>query len=212
MIKVSEIRPNIYRFEFDSTYNMAMHFLRYQEYYESPSSKFRNSQFTIFDFMEWYSKEYGNGNFTYPGDWGGFNLPGFIIKDVHNRQILDYNKYDKNMFTAYRECFKKSKEKDFYVIACTEDETVMKHEIAHGFYFINYDYMMKAQELVNKLEPSFRNAIFNELKEVGYASSVFIDEAHAYLATGMLEDSDVKLNGEDAPFIELFNEYYKGNL
>lgn len=212
MIKVSEIRKKIYRFEFKSTYDMAMHFLRYQEYYESPSPRFRNNQFTIFDFMEWYSNKYGKGDFTYPGDWGGFNLPGYIIKEVHNRQILDYNKYDKNMFTAYRECFKKSKEEQFYVIACIGDESILKHEIAHGFYFIDDIYKADAVDLVARLDPSFRNAIFDELGELGYDSSVFIDEAQAYLATGMLEDSDIKLNGEDVPFIALFNKYYKGNL
>jgi hypothetical protein len=55
-----------------------MTFLRYQEFYESPSKKFRGKSYKLLDFMKWYASE-NDGIFTYPRDWAGFNFPGSII-------------------------------------------------------------------------------------------------------------------------------------
>lgn len=49
---ISEVKPKIFLFESDNSYDLAMTFLRYQETYESPNPKFRNKSFTIIDFME----------------------------------------------------------------------------------------------------------------------------------------------------------------
>ena len=62
---LKEIKGGIFLVEFDNQYDLAMTFLRYQEFYESP--KFKGKRFTIIDFMEWYSKEY-DGAFTYTKD------------------------------------------------------------------------------------------------------------------------------------------------
>lgn len=72
MLKLQKITDKIYHLHFDKQYDLAMHFLRYQEYYECPNDRFYKNSFTLAEFMHWYAKEYGS--FSYPEDWGGFNL------------------------------------------------------------------------------------------------------------------------------------------
>ena len=91
--KIKEIKPNIFLFEFKHNYDMCMHFLRYQEYYESSSPKYRGKAFEIFDFMRWYSLKYGKGAFTYVDDWDGFNIPSHIIWSLWNLNLIP----DKNI-------------------------------------------------------------------------------------------------------------------
>ena len=55
-INITEICPHVYHLEFSSSYKLAMHFIRFHEYYESP--KFYRQFFTLIDYMEWYAEEY----------------------------------------------------------------------------------------------------------------------------------------------------------
>jgi hypothetical protein len=206
--KISEVKPRIFFLDFKDSYNMSMHFLRYQEYYESPSSKFRDQSFAIVDFMEWYSKTYGNGVFTYPKDWSGFNIPGYVIKDVVSLRIKDYNRYDLEMWRVFSRCAMKYPDGQFYIVGAVGKNSAMKHEIAHGFFYTQSEYRKKMTKLVKTLKPSFRKKFFKILKTIGYTPRVFIDECQAYLSTGVSETFPLKLNGEDIPFINLFKEYY----
>lgn len=112
-------------------------FLRYQEYYESPNPHFRGKNFEILEFMEWYSKKHGNGVFTYPADWGGFNIPAHVIPNLWKQGIWDRNLYDYEMWTLYEKCLKKYTDGQFYFIGVSGDGQAIRHEIAHGF-FIRY--------------------------------------------------------------------------
>jgi len=51
LYSIKSVYPGIYLIKFKDDYNMAIHCLRYQEFYESPSSKFKGKSFTIFDYM-----------------------------------------------------------------------------------------------------------------------------------------------------------------
>jgi hypothetical protein len=206
--KLTQIKPKIFLMEFKNHYDLGMTFLRYQEYYESRSSKFRGKNFTIIDFMEWYAKEYGAGIFTYPLDWSGYNIPSHIISSVRPT-IEDNNKYDEEMYKIYDKCQKEVGD-DFYLIGAQDDkqnDIVIKHELAHGFFYTNAEYRKKMTALVGKLTPSFRNKMKAELKEIGYTPKVYIDEMQAYLSTGMI-DSLGKVNTQDKPFVELYKMYY----
>lgn len=69
----------IYCLRFERHYDCCMHFLRFQEYYESP--EFKGEAFSLLDFMDWYAHSYSSHkhdkrpSFTYPSDWAGFNVP-----------------------------------------------------------------------------------------------------------------------------------------
>lgn len=217
--KLKEIKPNIFLLEFHNEYDMCMTFLRYQEFYESPSLKYRGKPFKILDFMRYYSLEFGKGAFTYPVDWAGFNIPDYVIKDVHKLGIQDCNDYDRQMFEAYQFCKKKAKDK-FYIIGVTAGNGALNHEIAHGFYYINPQYKKEMNSLVKKMDPELRKAMNTYLHKVGYTPRVFMDETQANMATTedfanyserqhFPLDMAAKLTKAQEPFVELFQHYLK---
>lgn len=211
---ISEIKPNIFLLNFKSNYDMAVQFMRYQEYYESPSSKFRGKQFQIIDFMKWYSLKYGKGAFTYMVDWNGFNIPGNIIKEIWDKGILDKNRYDDEMLQVYNTC--KAKSSKFYLIGAVGNSHALKHEIAHGFFYTIPEYRLEMQKLVKSIDTNLYSEMQDILRAYGYCRDVWIDEIQAYLSTG-----DVKIQQhffESCPekakptvklFKKVYNKYYK---
>lgn len=221
--KVYEILPNLYSLEFKDRYKMCMHFLRVQEFYESPNPKFRNKAFDIFDFMEWYSKKYGEGSFTYPGDWSGFNVPGEVIKFCYDKLAeaeLELDKYDKVMFDLRSTLDYVSRagspnddpSYNFYLIGhLKSDRDTLHHEIAHGLFYLNKDYKKEMSRLVKELPKSIKNTIYKRFKALGYTPKVYIDECQAYMATGLMCGLSGKFQKHRKPFIETFRKYFQEN-
>jgi hypothetical protein len=97
----------------------------------------------------------------------------------------------------------------FYLIGALKGHTdVIKHEIAHGMFYLNPEYKDKMSKLVAELSSKSRNHIFKRLKEMGYTKEVFIDETQAYLSTsgGSSFGQDKNIS---TPFIYIFKKYYK---
>lgn len=191
---IKEVKPRIFLFEFNNHYDMCMYFLRYQEYYESPSPRFRGKSFEIFDFMKWYSLKYGKGAFTYPDDWNGFNIPSSVIFDLWNKHtITDKNIYDYEMLQAWKECNHKLYEKtelpvnQFYIIGVVRGNKALQHEIAHGLFYLHPEYKREMVRLVKALDPKIRKSINETLKKLGYTPKVYVDETQAYMSTGLTE-------------------------
>ena len=214
--KIKQIKPRIFLFEFTDQYNMCMHFLRYQEFYESPNPKFRNKAFTILEFMEWQAKTEGKGNFTYTTAWSGFNFPS--NKFIECRDLIpdyngtsDYNKYDANMDEACARCEGLAKENSFYIIGCLKNNTkALDHEISHGMFHLNSEYKKEATKLVKALPIKIRTSMEKMLARTGYTKQVFVDEINAYLSTDskeILALRGIKLNNQDIVFKELFKKY-----
>jgi hypothetical protein len=65
--QIKEVKPFIFAVIIKDKYDRAMTFCRAQEYYESPSLKFRGKQFSIWYYMKWYHERYGGG-FSYGDD------------------------------------------------------------------------------------------------------------------------------------------------
>ena len=203
-----EVKPKIFLMDFKDSYDLAMHFMRYQEFYESPSPHFRGKAWEWTTFMRWYSKKYGKGSFTYAVDWAGFNIPGDTIEKVWKLGIPDRNIYDYEMRQVARQCKEQAKG-DFYLIGAVGNRGVLKHEIAHGFFYTLPQYKKDMTKLVKGLDPAFRASINNTLKEMGYTPKVYVDECQAYLSTGLSEQFKVTLKNEHKPFVSLYNKYYR---
>lgn len=208
---IKEVKPGIFHFGFKDRYQLAMHFLRYQEFYESPNPKFRNHGFTLVDFMEWYTKAFCNGSFEYPNHWAGFNVPSNVFRQA----IItapEKNKYDKAMTKGYAYCLTKNSGNKFYIIGSVDEKNgdlpTMKHEIAHGFFYLNPEYKKEMTKLVKQLKPALYKKFCTVLKSIGYTPQVYIDECQAYFSTGIPKNFGIKLRGEDKPFVELYNRYY----
>lgn len=183
--KIKEVKAGIFLFEFSNHYDMCMHFLRYQEFYESSSPQFRGKSFDIFDFMKWYSLKYGKGAFTYPSDWNGFNIPGDTIKKVWDLHINSKTIYDYEMLMAWRECNQKANGQPFYIIGVVRGNKALNHEIAHGMFYLHPEYRKEATKLVKKLNPDIRASLNKTLKKLGYTPKVYTDETQAYMSTGL---------------------------
>src|ERR1017187_1315957 len=139
--KIKEVKPRVFCLTFKECYDLSMFFLRYQEHYESPNPKFRGKQFELLDFMEWYAKKSnGDGCFTYPSDWGGFNIPAHVVWTVHNYPMNDRNLYDYEMWEVYKKCLQKYPDGKFYLIGVYGNGSSLRHEVAHGFFYTIPEY------------------------------------------------------------------------
>lgn len=180
-----EVRPAIFLLKFQREYDMCMFFLRYQEFYESSSSKFRGKKFEILDFMRWYSLTLGDGAFTYPIDWSGFNIPSYIVKQVRDLHISDKNMYDYEMWEVYKQCRDRVGDK-FYLIGVSKKkgaESTLAHEIAHGLFYLNAKYKKEMSALVKQMDVELRQHMHDFLKKLGYSIKVYVDEIQAYMST-----------------------------
>lgn len=190
-----------------------MLFLRYAEFYESPNPEFKGKLFTLVDFMEWYSKEYGDGAFTYPNDWSGFNIPGKVIKTIMEQGgFPEKNKYDVIFAEVIDKILETGCGWDFYLISgITGQEKTKEHELAHAFWFLDRKYQKEMSSLVTKIQSKTFEKLQDTLLEDGYCTDVIYDEIQAYLATG-LSDTIKKSVGAfgikklRAPFVKVFQD------
>lgn len=211
--QLGEILPRIYHLSFESGYDLAMHFVRVQEFYESP--KFFQKIFTLVDFMEWYAKEKGKGAFTYPTDWSGFNVPSKALLSVYGplTEIPDPNRYDELMRLLVQQMYRDAEGRDFYLIGTSKagyqgdgDEAgVLSHEIAHGLFYTDREYEKGARRLLSKMDGETRQQIRQVLLGMGYHTSTVDDEIHAYCSTGPCRELESLLTDEVCtPFVEHF--------
>lgn len=181
----SKLHNAIFLIEFDNSYDLAMHFLRPQEFYESP--EFAGKIFTILDFIEKYSKDNEN-KFTYADDWCGFNVPSYIIKRLYASHIPDLNKYDEFMKGIYKFIYE-NETQDFYLIGAKRGDTeTIDHELAHALYYIDADYKSKQSANLNKLMDN-GSGDYEKIKDtlvsyMKYGEKTIVDEMQAYLSTG----------------------------
>ncbi len=206
MYKLREVTDKVWVVEFDSYYNLAMTFLRYQEYYESPNPKFFRNPFMINEYVEWYS---GGEEFTYHMDWLGFNIPSKFILDCQSN-IPDPNEWDIIMNDIITK-IKETSGDIFYLLGIKEgDDDVLEHEVAHGLFFTNKDYQIEMMEIYDTLPDKVKNKVNSYLRESsGYSEEVFMDETQAYMSTGLPHELK-SLDNYSKSFKDVFKRYFKG--
>lgn len=213
---VKEVASRIYCVEIDDNYDRSMLFCRYQEYYESPSKKFRGKYFSWEEYMRFYKIFWKKDTFTYPIDWSGYNIPSNILEggiDAFYKQT----EYDKIMNDIYYYCEIDSQNKnkgtstDWYLIsASSKDLKTMDHEIAHGLFYTNKSYKLRMVTLLYLMPKKIREKINKQLIKMGYANNknILNDEAQAFLSTGLYNGLDTKeIKKYEKPFIKLFKEF-----
>lgn len=188
--KLIQNSDRIFSLEFENSYDLAMCFLRVQEFYESPNKNFRGNSFNVFEYMDWYSKKHSSeGCFTYPKDWAGFNVSSEQI----NKCYLDLLKEHRTVYDEFFEweinnyIFKEIvNQEKYYLIGYVKnkkDNSVFEHEIAHAFYFLDKDYKKLMLENIKLWNVNFKNKVFEVLRKTGYVKGVFEDETQAYFST-----------------------------
>lgn len=220
---IKRLMPHVYQLDFGTQYELTMHFLRVQEYYESP--KFYKQIFTLVDYMTWYSEKHGKGAFTYTVDWTGFNVPSWALTEVYNHDtyLSDRNRYDKWMDTLVDRILGIEGEHPFYFIGTFagggidkkgDKDDILTHELAHALYGVSSEYREEVDKLledrIDLEDEGESDPAWKVLADMGYHYSTIQDEIHAYCATGLCEKlEDVISKEEMRPFQKLFKRYQK---
>ena len=213
MYSIKHLGNNIFLLQFDSRYDLALHFLRVQEYYESPNPKFKGKIFDIWDYIEWYSKDHNN-SFTYPADWNGFNVPGKVLYELYYKSVNlpGRNKYDDFMKTVYEFISSQCNYGKFYLIGATFDkdsEAVIKHEMAHALWTLNEEYQKAQMENINRSNQKTIAKLKKNIKDWGYTDEVLDDEVQAYLSVRGKEKCYKGIEKEIEKIQDAFVETYE---
>jgi len=187
---LKEINPKVWLVTMDNSYDLAMTFCRVQEFYESPFKEIKGKYFNMTEFQRIYSMKFGDGIFTYPHDWAGFNVPSNAIFNCYcseHRPIIDFNNYDEVFWDIVRQISPASGGfKKYYLIGAeTKANSTINHEVAHAFYYLYPKYKKAANELTDKISEKSQNKVKKWLTAIGYSDKVFKDELQAYLVADL---------------------------
>ncbi len=220
--KLIDLKNGCFFVRFDDDFDMAMTFLRYQEFQDSP--KFAGKNFTITEFMRWYTNKYDpeSRKFTYSGDWAGYNIPVSLIGKV---ECPDKNEYDDTMYDISKKtCDKKYRGYlDFpcnlflpaYLISASKTTTKIEykitvlHELTHAMYYLDEEYKQKVKETYKNINKKLLNKLTKIVEDKGYADvqELLEDELQAYLTTSNNEyDEWFKSVLKNKEFIQLKKE------
>lgn len=186
-IKSKTILPHVYLLIYPTQYDLCMSLVRMQEFYESP--KFKGKYFTLEEYIDYWCKEFGNGSFTYPSTWNGFNLPSETLKEWVGTFYFDIRARELAVFKAIEKLLIKDGDDGFskyYVIAVHEESSkkemdqAKEHETAHALYYLYPEYKESCKRLLDKI--SRRKYIDDRkfLLKTGYCNSVLDDELQSY--------------------------------
>ncbi len=183
----------------DSQQELGDAFMRFQEYYESPNPQFRKQIFTRGQYLYWYSKTYGSN--TYSTDWSGYNFPSYVLipfKDGLFDPLTDKEQELLNLL--------KYRKDNFYIIGAN-DESTIRHELAHALFYTNSDYFREITVLLDKYyTTNMLTKCVDYLLNEGYTKEVLYDEIQAYIT-----DNDNNYINQNAPvdLIVEINEIYR---
>lgn len=181
-MRLSEPLADIFHITFEKNRDMAETFMRFQEHYESP--EFRGKIFTREEFERWYTAHSEGGKetrgFTYCEDWGGFNIPSYVLEPFHDGKFDPLSEGE----TALLRLFEGRRQRLFYIFATREKKkaSTFDHELAHGLFYTNESYRDAVLSVLSRIHDGTRREMHGFLLGLaGYHPSVIDDESHAYL-------------------------------
>ena len=173
---------HIYVLESATQYELAITFMRLQEFYESTFPEIRGNYFTFEQYMDRYAEEFGD--FSYTSNWDGFNVPGHIVIQFF-KTFTDLSDHEKELKSFIEPALLNGRKKTaFYVIGVhQQNKDALNHEIAHAMYYISLDYPSTMNTIINGMNRRLYNQMKKVLLKMGYCDNVIQDEIQAYLAT-----------------------------
>ena len=204
--KIKEVKPNIFAVIIKDKYDRAMTFCRVQEYYESPNTKFTGKDFSMWDYMKWYSTNHIG--FSYAGDWSGFNIPFDVLEKCYRNMQKFETPYDEIMYKIYWQIQTMKGNGKAYVIGADDIKGwTFEHEVCHGLWYTNTEYKKLSKSVLDIIEPNDYVIFRKNLLDMGYTDKVIDDEIQAYLCFG--HDCESFCEGVD---IEKCDKYHKAFL
>jgi hypothetical protein len=181
----------------DSQEELNITFMRFTEFYESPNPRFRNQIFTIGQLKNWYSIEYGAD--TYHKDWAGFNVPSSVLVPFRQGLFDPLTEQEKEFLDLF-----KYRHDVFYIIGAQND-SVLRHELAHALYSSNMKYRSTINNYITKNKSGLKKTSKYILNK-GYCKDVLNDELQAYITDN--EDEYIVKN-TPSHIIQSINSIYQ---
>jgi len=177
-VKFRQVKPwPVYHLSFETRHDLAMTFIRMQEWYESP--KFRHKIFTLDEFKKWYTKECGT--FSYVQDWSGFNIPSTAVEQVY-KYFPKHSRKEAHLFKLLSKKGLLSGDQKYYLIGTyghNATDTV-EHEVRHGLFFCRPQYRQQVLKVLARFPTPH---LHKDLLKMGYHRAVLNDEVQAYVLT-----------------------------
>ena len=205
MFSLTKVRDGVYHLEFESPRELGMTFVRYQEFYESQYDHIREKSFSLVEQMGTYVRLQNkdeNSDWSYPNDWGGYNIPAEVIKQCIDAGIPDPNFYDAFMKGVYHFIMADCNHGKAYLIGtyleevdedateedlekkAAKEEGYFKHEMTHAMFYLVPEYKEACLEFLGAIDNDLRKELFAAIYEHGYPEKVTLDEIQAYITTG----------------------------
>ncbi len=174
-MRLQKPHPQIYLFLGETPQDLGKPFVRLQEFYESPSKKFRRRLFTLAEFKKWYCKtQSANGKFDYYTAYNGYNVPGDVVNAffcLYANSLTSEEISLLKMLTATSN--------DYYVIGAPKDSvSTIDHEIQHAFFYLFAEYRKAMASMIVEYDLS---SMRRYLKSRMYAEDMMLDECISYL-------------------------------
>lgn len=154
--------------------DLAFHFLRFQEHYESPG--FKGSVFSWARYVAWYKR--ARGSFSYADDWGGFNFPGSSLAPFRAGAFDPLTRRERALLAALAAV----RPQDYVIGTHDGDAEALAHELAHAFWHLDGAYRAQAQAILAGGDHRRQRARLASGE--GYDPMVYDDEIQACAVDG----------------------------
>lgn len=181
----------------DSQEELGLTFMRFQEYYESDNPKFRGNIFTLGQLKHWYSETYGANN--YHTTWIGFNFPSKVLMPFKQGLFDPLTNEEQKLLELFR-----YRQDNFYIIGA-QNNSVLRHELAHALYASNLKYKTEIDTFLKKNHKKLKK-INSYILSKGYCKDVLNDEIQAYITDN---DDNELINITCSDIIAGINKIYQ---
>lgn len=206
LVKTTKVSDQITLLVYNSRESLCAAFCRIEEHYESP--EFRDKIFTLGQYREWYSKEFGA--WSYYKDWSGFNIPAPAFRLFFSGHFDPLSPAEAEIIDLF-----KYKTGNFAVIGTFEggDADVYEHEICHAMFATNVEYQLDVKAAIYRFYDEMAE-LREYLKDLGYNDFVIDDECHAYICESFayLQEKKVSYPKDLTPILQQIKKQYRGDI
>lgn len=206
LVKITKISHAITLVTYKTQSDLCKAFCRIEEYYEGV--EFKNKIFTLGQFRNWYSKEFGS--WSYEKDWDGFNVTAHAFNPFFNGTFDPLNEPEQELVDLFR-----SKPFPYCVIGISEqsDADVLEHELCHAMFATDHNYKTQVLEALKVWSADLEN-LKSYLRSLGYHEDVILDECHAYVCESSkdLEEKKIPYPIDLKQTLKELKEFYRGDI
>ncbi len=174
--EIKQIAPKIYQIVPQGN-KLALDVVRFQEYNDSPI--YRHKIFNRKEIFDYIIKTMGKKSFYYE-NVGGYNFSDESLTPFYNKKFKHITKAEKYILNHFKDI-----KPPYYIIialSCLYEKSIIKHEKAHAFYYLNEEYKTNVSKILKDFINTFPIDLKTKFIEKNmYHPDIFEDEIQAYL-------------------------------